>query len=126
MGFDWDNYEQPDSGGMSFARWDNIGDSLRGKIIDLRDGKGFNGEAVPEIEFQRDDGSIVVWTVGQRVAQRKLGEVRPQVGWEIEVRYAGDGEGKPGRAPAKLFEVEVISTGTEVAAVTAPATAADL
>ena len=126
MGFEWEDYE-PDGEGMGFVRWQNIGDKVRGKIIDLREGRGFNGEKVPEIEFQTDDGGILVWTVGQTVAQRVLAEAQPQVGWEIEVRYSGNGEGKPGRAPAKLFEVEVLSTGGgEAAAVAAPATGADL
>lgn len=121
----WDQYEG-EGGGFEYVRFANIGDSVRGKIIELRDGEDFGGSPCPEIEFQTDDGGIAVWTVGQRVAQRKLLEVRPQVGWEVEVRYSGDGEGKPGKAPAKLFEIEVISNGSEPAAAAAPAAPADV
>lgn len=105
MGFEWDNY----GSGRSFATFKEIGDKVRGRIVDIREGTDFNGRPCPELEFQEDDGTIVVWTVGQVVGQQRLAETKPQIGWTIEVRYSGHGEGKPGRAPAKLFTVEVVS-----------------
>lgn len=120
MGFEWDNYGT----GRTFATFKEIGDKVHGRIIDIREGTDFNGRPCPELEFQEDDGTIVVWTVGQVVGQQRLAETKPQVGWTIEVRYSGHGEGKPGRAPAKLFTVEVISKAdTETGEVTTPASA---
>lgn len=111
MAFEWDNY----GSGRTFASFKEVGDKVRGRIIDIREGTDFNGRPCPEVEFQEDDGGVVVWTVGQVVGQQRLAEVAPQVGWYLEVRYSGHGEGKPGRAPAKLFTVEVIDRGDNTA-----------
>jgi hypothetical protein len=106
----WDQFA-PDED-LRFVKFVEIGDTVRGEIMDLGTEKAFD-KVEPKITFRCDDGTTREWTVTQKVAKRKLSEIRPQLGWVIEARYSGDGEARPGRAPAKLIEIEVISRGSD-------------
>jgi hypothetical protein len=124
----WDQYDDTDGdgGGFEYVKFNDVGDSLKGRITALDEGEDFNGNPCPMLTLSTETGRKI-WTASQAVAKRILLELRPQVGWEIEVRYSGQSESKPGRAPAKLFTIEVLSRDTEAAPVAAaPASGADL
>lgn len=108
----WDRYKRT-SGFVSFAE---IGDSVEGTIVSVDFGPyGFDDVECPRLIIEQDDGTSVTLTAGQRVLQSELAEKEPEPGDRIKIQYSGNGEGKPGRAPAKLFEV-VVERGAEVKA----------
>lgn len=102
MTYDWNRH------GGDFVKWENPGDTIEGEILSISEGSDFNGQPVPLLVFATADGEMK-WTVGQRHALVKLSEIRPETGWTLKAVYARDGEGKPGRAPAKLFDITVTS-----------------
>jgi hypothetical protein len=108
MGFNWGRY----SG--SFVKFNEIGDKIRGEIVDIQEGRDFNGNPAPMLVIHTDEGERR-WTVGQAYPQRRLAEIQPQIGWEIEACYEGDTEGRPGQNPAKRIEIKVIHEGRKVA-----------
>lgn len=110
--FPWDDYK----GGGDFVTFQNIGDSVSGEILSIRVGKDFNGNPCPELLLKTDDGAEKTLTAGQKVLQSALAEERPEVGDRIGIIYSGVGDAKPGKAPAKLFDVAVKRQGSSPAA----------
>lgn len=111
MSIDWDRF----GGNSDFIRFAEIGDSVAGTITEIGMGQDFNGGPCPQLKIDTDEGEKTL-TAGQRMLQVALAEKRPDVGDHVEITYYDNGPGKPGRAPAKLFKVEVIRAG-EAAAV---------
>lgn len=103
------NYDQFASNG-DHIKWENVGDSVAGEIIVVRIGKDFNGADCPELVVRTDDGEDRIVTAGQKVLQNRLTEVRPRPGERVGITYSGVGDAKPGKAPAKLFTVQVRGT----------------
>lgn len=101
MAMDWSKYKS------SFMKFEQIGDSIAGDIVAITDGDDFNGNPCPQLTLDTEDGVRKV-TCGQKMLQAALAEREPQEGDHITITYSGVGEGKPGRAPAKLFTVEVV------------------
>lgn len=94
-------------------KFEDIGDTLSGTIISIEEGSDFNGNACPQLIIDTDAGPRKV-TAGQKMLQAALAEKEPDEGDFITIAYTGDGEGRPGRAPAKLFKVDVTRKGAEV------------
>lgn len=113
MGLNWGKYKS------DWFKFEDIGDSIGGNIISLEEGSDYNGNTVPQLVIETDSGPRKV-TAGQVMLQAALAEKEPEEGDHITITYSGNGEGKPGRAPAKLFKVEVTRAGAEAV------TAADL
>jgi hypothetical protein len=103
VAFDYDSYTVTGS----FVKFENVGDSVVGIIKQVREGKDFNGNPCPELILEDDDGDERTVTAGQVLLRAALAEKAPQPGDKIRITYSGVGEGKPGKAPAKLFTVEV-------------------
>lgn len=102
--FDWTNFKQTGD----WITFDEVGDQVIGTVTAVRVGKDFNGNPCPELVIDlEDDGGEKTLTAGQKVLQSKLAEEAPQVGDRIWILYSGVGDARPGRAPAKLFEVKV-------------------
>lgn len=103
-GFDWNDFKQT----SDWITFDEVGDQVMGTVTAVRVGKDFNGNPCPElvIDLEDDDGEKTL-TAGQKILQAKLAEEQPQVGDRIWILYSGVGDARPGRAPAKLFEVKV-------------------
>jgi hypothetical protein len=106
LSFDWNEYKSTGDW-ITFA---NIGDKVVGEILAVRRGTDFNNEPCPELVIRTDEGEKTL-TAGQKVLRARLAEEAPQVGDRIAIVYSGVGEAKPGRAPAKLFDVHVQRTG---------------
>lgn len=116
--FNWDQF----ANASGFWTAENVGDSIAGDILTIRIGQDFNKQPVPELVIRTAEGDDVAVTAGQVVLKRLLAEIRPQVGEKIGITYTGAGEAKPGKAPAKLFTVQV--RGTDGQLRQAPAAAA--
>lgn len=107
MTYDWNQWGDGDDGVTEFVTFKNVGDWVEGEIVEIRTGQDFNNNPCPELVFDTVSGRKV-WTVGQKVAQRVIREMAPQVGWTIHVRHHALGDAKRGQNPPKLFEVEII------------------
>lgn len=104
MALNWNKYKS--SEGSRFFKFEGIGDSISGTIVSIEEGKDFNQKACPELLIETDEGNKQV-TCGQVMLQSALAEKEPEEGDFIAITYYANGEGKPGRAPAKLFKVDV-------------------
>jgi len=103
MSFEWDEFKQTGE----WITFKEIGDTAIGDIVSIRTGEDFNGKACPELIIKQDDGEHRTITAGQVMLKSELAEQAPQVGDRIRIVYSGNGEGKPGKAPAKLFDVAI-------------------
>ena len=104
MGFDYSKYTQ--SG--DYVKFENPGDHVVGTIKSLQEGKDFNGNPCPLIILEVDDeGTEKTLTAGQVMLKAELAEKQPQEGDRVRITYTGPGEARPGKAPAKLFTVDV-------------------
>lgn len=103
MSYDWDQHKQTGD----WITFDNVGDHVVGDIIAIRTGKDFSGNPCPELVIRTDDGDEKTLTAGQVRLKSALAEQAPQVGDRIRIVYSGVGDAKPGKAPAKLFDVAV-------------------
>jgi hypothetical protein len=91
----------------NFVKWENVGDSVSGEVLDVSLGKDFNGDPAPQLVIETDEGVKTV-TAGQKVLQTRLAENRPEVGDEVTITFSGRGEPRAkGQEGAKLFDVEV-------------------
>lgn len=101
-GFNWDDFANGE-----FVKFENVGDSVSGEVRSVTVGEDFNGQPCPKLLIATDGGDDRTVTAGQKVLQSRLSEVRPQPGERIAIVYTGVGDAKPGKAPAKLFTVQV-------------------
>lgn len=103
MGFDYSRYT-----GGDFVKFDNIGDNVIGIIKEVREGKDFNGNPCPLLVLEVSDaGDEKTLTAGQVMLKAALAEKAPKVGDKVKITYSGVSEAKPGKAPAKVFTVDV-------------------
>lgn len=103
MGFDYDRYTSGD-----FVKFENVGDAVVGIIKEIREGKDFNSNPCPLLVLEvSDEGDEKTLTAGQVLLKAALAEKAPQVGDKVRITYSGIGEAKPGKAPAKVFTVDV-------------------
>lgn len=97
----WDEFQS------DYVTFKNIGDAVAGEIISLSKASDFNGNPCPQLIIRNDAGEPKTVTAGQVMLRAKLAELRPTVGDRIGIVYSSDGPGSPGKAPAKLFTVQV-------------------
>lgn len=98
-------------------KFDTPGTSIVGTITRIRVANFAEGP-VPELWIRPDDGEERSVLASQVRLQTKLAELRPASGDRIAIVYTGNEESsKPGKSPAKLFDVDVKKgTGTPPAA----------
>jgi len=102
--FNWDDYAQAGD----WVSFNEVGDQVVGRIKSVRIGTDFNGNPCPELVLEvNDEGDEQTLTAGQVMLKAALAEKAPRVGDRIRIIYSGIGDAKPGRAPAKLFQVDV-------------------
>ena len=104
MPFDYDKYA---TNGGAYMKFENVGDQIVGVIKEVREGRDFNGNPCPELVLEDDDGDERVVSAGQVLLKAALAEKAPQKGNKVRITYSGIGDAKPGKAPAKLFTVDV-------------------
>jgi hypothetical protein len=105
MAFDYDPYAGGSSG--EFVKFENVGDNVIGIIKTVREGRDFNGNPCPELVLENDEGEERTLTAAQVLLKAALAEKQPQAGDRVRITYSGVGDAKPGKAPAKLFTVDV-------------------
>ena len=112
MSYDWEPFEGGDG---TFFKFEDVGDEIIGGVTDIKTGRDFNGNPCPQLQITTDDGDEKIVTAGQVMLKRALAEQAPQVGDRIKITYSGVGDAKPGKAPAKLFSVAVVTGKGNVA-----------
>lgn len=103
MTFSYDQYV--DKG--DYVQFANVGDQIIGVVKAVREGRTFSGNPCPELVLEDEEGNERTVTAAQVMLRQALAETRPQVGNKIRITYSGVGDAKPGKAPAKLFTVDV-------------------
>jgi hypothetical protein len=101
--FEWNNYTQTGD----WVQFKEVGDGVIGVIKAIREGQDFNQNPCPELIIETDDGEEKTLTAGQVMLKAALAEKAPQVGDKIRVVYSSIGVARPGKAPAKMFTVDV-------------------
>lgn len=104
VALNWSKYKSAE--GSRFFKFAEIGDSISGTILSIEEGTDFNQRPCPALIIETDEGNKEV-TAGQVMLQAALAEKEPEEGDFITITYYANGEGKPGKAPAKLFKVDV-------------------
>jgi len=103
-----------------------INDGIGGEIVSLKVATMPDGTRIPAMEIRTDEGTTWSVLASQRNLQAQLAQHRPATGDRIGIVMTGLGESKPGKSPAKLFQVQLKrgdETGTPAVA-PAPAPAA--
>lgn len=103
MSFDWEQFQET----SEWFEFKEIGDSAVGEVITVRLGTDFNGASCPELVIRPEGGEARTLTAGQKVLRARLADLKPMPGDKIAIVYSGVGDAKPGKAPAKLFTVQV-------------------
>lgn len=103
---DWGEFQGASSGDWQKFTFTEVGDSIAGEITELRIATMPDGTRMPALTIRTDDGewSLLASQVG---LQRALAQHRPASGDAIAIVLTGFAEAKPGKSPAKLFDVVV-------------------
>lgn len=104
MTFDYSKYATTQG---AWVKFENVGDQVIGVIKEVRDGRTFDGNPCPELVIEDEDGDERIITASQVKLGRIIVEKAPQAGNKIRITYSGVGDAMPGKAPPKLFEVDV-------------------
>ena len=119
---DWGEF-QGSSGDWQKFRFEAVGDSIAGEIVELRIATMPDGTRMPALTIKTEDNSEWSLLASQMGLQRALAQHRPATGDTIAIVYTGDGEAKPGKSAPKLFDVVVKRGDEAVPAAAAPAPA---
>lgn len=104
MPFDWNKFRD----GERF-KFINPGDKIEGEIVSITTTTfGGTADPTPVITLRKDDGKITEVTASQTVLCSRLAEEGPDIGDFLSMTFTGVADNaKPGRSPAKLFDVLV-------------------
>jgi hypothetical protein len=113
----WDDPELRTSD--DFVSFDNIGDTVTGRIVSLRAHRFDDGKVVPQILLDTDTGERTL-TAGQVRLKAALAEQRPEVGDTLTVTLTNI-EKRAGGKTLKHFDVSIIRGSGVASATPAPA-----
>jgi hypothetical protein len=122
---DWGEF-QGASGDWQKFRFEAPGDAISGILQEVRIATMPDGTRMPALTIRTADGTDWSLLASQIGLQRALAQHRPATGDQIAIVFTGEStDVKPGKSPAKLFDV-VIKRGDDPAAAApvAPAPAA--
>lgn len=97
--------------GGDYIKFDQIGDTVTGKVIAVRKHVWDDGSVSPQILLETEDGEKTL-TAGQVRLKAALAEKRPQPGQHVTITLT-DVEKRAGGKTLKIFDVQV---GAPVAA----------
>jgi hypothetical protein len=121
---DWGEF-QGSSGDWQKFRFETAGDSIVGEITEIRIATMADGVRMPALTIKTDDGTEWSLLASQIGLQRALSTHRPATGDTIAIVFTGEStDVKPGKSPAKLFDVQVKRGDETPAPAPAPAAAA--
>jgi hypothetical protein len=108
MPFDWNKFRD----GERF-KFVNPGDAIEGEILSITTTTfGGTADPTPVITLKKTDGKITEVTASQTVLCSRLAEEGPDIGDFLSMTFTGVADNaKPGRSPAKLFDVIVKREG---------------
>lgn len=118
---DWGEF-QGSSGNWQKFRFEAAGDSISGTLAEVRIATMPDGTRKPALTIKTADGTEWSLLASWVNLQRALAQHRPATGDQIAIVYTGDAEAKPGKNPAKKFDV-VVKRGDEAPTVAAAAPA---
>lgn len=116
---DWGEF-QGSSGDWQKFRFDVPNASITGTLTEVRIATMPDGTRMPALTIKTADGTEWSLLASQVNLQRALAQHRPATGDQIAIVYTGDAEAKPGKSPAKLFDVVVKRSDDPVPAAAAP------
>lgn len=104
MPFDWNKFRD----GERF-KFINPGDKIEGEILSITTTTfGGTADPTPVLSMKLPNGKIVEVTASQTVLCSRLAEEGPDIGDFLSMTFTGVADNaKPGRSPAKLFDVIV-------------------
>ena len=88
-------------------KFEEIGDAIAGEIVDLKVATMPDGTRIPALNIRTSDGTVWSLLASQRGLQALLAAQRPATGDRVAIVMVGFGEPKPGKSPAKLFELQL-------------------
>ena len=100
----WDDPEMRVNG--NFVKFENVGDSVAGKIEFIRKHRFDDGSIAPQITLTCDDGDERTLTVGQVRLKVAMAEQKPEVGDHLTVTLTQI-EKRSGGKTLKHFDVAV-------------------
>lgn len=124
----WDDI--PNTGGGTYFKFRDKGDSIKGTVTAIRKGTDFDGNPAPEMDVQCPDGETFTVTCDKAQLKRQILDLRPNVGDTVAIVYTDDERTAQGGS-MKCFDVAVkpgdgpLADPTPAAAAK-PASAADL
>ncbi len=89
-----------------YAKWENEGDSVKGKVTEVGIGQDMNGNDCPQVIVDTGDGDGITVSASQAQLRSKLIEARPNVGDTIAIVFTGV-EKRAGGKTLKQFDVAV-------------------
>jgi hypothetical protein len=104
--------------GGEFVRFDNIGDTITGRIEAIRAHKWDDGSVSPQILLTTDDGEERTVTAGQVRLKAALAEQRPEAGDRITITLS-QVEKRSGGKTLKHFDVKVARGAEEASSAVA-------
>jgi len=116
----WDNPEM--SVGGDYIKFDNVGDTVTGKILVVGMKRWDDGSVAPQLLLDTADGERTL-TAGQVRLKAALAEKRPEEGDTVTVTLS-EIEKRSGGKTLKHFDVTVVRAGDPAAAAPAPTPAA--
>jgi hypothetical protein len=125
---DWAEFGSANGDYPDRFKFEAVGDSISGTINSLKIATMADGTRIPALTIKTDDGVERSLLASQRALQALLSQHRPATGDRISIVHTGLGDQKPGKSPAKLFDVAVTRTDipAPAPAAAAPLSAADL
>lgn len=97
----WDQF-----GASEFVKFANTGDTISGKINNIRVGQDFNGNPCPILDLDTASGNRTV-TAGQANLKSQIVQLRPSVGDTITITYDRDEKAEKGMK--KVFAIKLDS-----------------
>jgi len=95
----WDEF-----GASEFVKFSAVGDTVTGKITNIRIGEDFNGNPCPVLDLETGTGSRTV-TAGQANLKSQIVQLRPNVGDGITITYDRDEKAEKGMK--KVFAIRL-------------------
>ncbi len=100
----WDDPELKSTG--NFVRFEKVGDSVAGVVLAVKRHRFEDGNLVPQLELNCDDGEERTLTAGQTRLKAELVEQRPDVGDHLTVTLT-QVEKRAGGKTLKHFDVKI-------------------
>lgn len=105
MPFDWNKFKDGDR-----YKFVNVGDKIEGSLVQITTTDfGGTADVTPVLHLKTENGAVVTVTASQTVLCSRLADAAPEVGDYLSITFTGEdvANARPGRSPAKLFDVIV-------------------